>query len=275
MSRALLIDADLIAYRASAANQKDYDWGGGVVSQWADYDAAKRQARDEIDALMDELEGDRLVVCLSDDIVNFRKEVFPAYKSNRTGERPAYLYDLKEWLFETFPSDRRATLEADDVMGILATESGTGEERIMVSSDKDMKTVPGLLYRPHLDNPRVEEITPVEADHYHLYQTLIGDPTDGYPGCPGVGQVKAERALRELVGVAPVHREITRGKNKGQIKTTWEAAPYDTPWEVVTSLYAKAGLGLADALTQARCARILRHGEWNGRPILWHPGRDI
>lgn len=274
MTTHLLIDADLIAFRASAFNQQKFDWGDGVVSQWADFKAAKRQARDEIEGYMEKLDGDKLTVCLSDDIENYRNDILPSYKGNRTGERPEYLYDLKEWLYERYPSARWPRIEADDLMGVLASEPGTGEERIMVSSDKDMLTIPGLLYRPHLEDPQVEETSLAEADYYHLFQTLTGDATDHYAGCPGVGPKRAKHALDNLTGVTPVRREITRGKNKGEIRTTWEECQYSTRWEVIVSLYAKAGLGPRDALVQARCARILRYGEWeNNRPVLWLPDR--
>jgi DNA polymerase-1 len=44
----------------------------------------------------------------------------------------------------------------------------------------------------------------------------------------------------------------------------------------VVSLYAKAGLTEADALRQARLARILRWTDWDNKkkePILWTPSR--
>jgi DNA polymerase-1 len=43
------------------------------------------------------------------------------------------------------------------------------------------------------------------------------------------------------------------------------------PWDIVVSLFRKAGKTSADALTQARLARILRHEDWDGGPILWRP----
>ncbi|WP_158285815.1 MULTISPECIES: exonuclease [unclassified Caulobacter] len=269
--RTLLIDADIIAFRASASTQEAYDWGDGETSTVADFEEAKRHARDTIDALMDTLDADRAVICLSDDFNNFRKRVCPTYKGNRTSERPVHLYDIKEWLAENYETERRGWLEADDIMGIMATEPHPGEERIIVSADKDMQTIPCLLYRPHLDRPKVETITPEFADRYHLYQTLVGDSTDGYPGCPGAGDVIATRLLDEGLKWSPVHREITRGPNKGVIRTTWELVPSESPWASVVSAYAKAGLKEKDALKQARLARILRHDEWNGRPILWSP----
>jgi hypothetical protein len=47
----------------------------------------------------------------------------------------------------------------------------------------------------------MHEITEAQADRFHMIQTLTGDVTDGYPGCPGIGPVKAEQILnvRETV----------------------------------------------------------------------------
>jgi DNA polymerase-1 len=158
-------------------------------------------------------------------------------------------------------------------MGIMATDPSSTEERIIVSQDKDMKTIPGLLYRPFDEDPEVQEISLIEADRFHLWQTIVGDAVDGYPGCPGAGPVAADKALDLFQGVGPIHREITRGPRKGTIVTTWEAREFDTAWEALVSLYHKAGQGEADAIRQARLARILRFDEYDGRPILWTPPR--
>jgi hypothetical protein len=45
-------------------------------------------------------------------------------------------------------------------------------------------------------------------------------------------------------------------------------------WPRVLEAYTKAGLTEADALTQARLARILRWSDWDAKerkPILWTP----
>lgn len=274
MTTHILLDADLAAYRAASACQNTYDWGDGTVSITSDLAAAKRTMRDFIDGLMARLFADKLTVCLSDDFRSFRKEmVDPTYKGNRKDvERPQELYALKSWLAEAYPSASRPRLEADDVMGIMATEPGHGEERIIVSQDKDMRTIPGLLYRPYEDQPKVEEISVEDADFYHMFQTLAGDAVDGYPGCPNVGKITAKQSLSLLKGPYPVHREITRGPRKGTIVTRWEAADMDTHWGVVLAHFARAGLGHADAVKQARLARILRHEDYpNGRIRLWTP----
>jgi DNA polymerase-1 len=267
--RTLLFDADALAYRDAAAFQRTYDWGDGVVSTTSDIGLAKRNIRLQIDATMAALEADDLIICLSDDVHNFRKQMIdPTYKRNREEiERPVDLYTLKAWLGESYPSDLRPRLEADDVMGILSTEPHQGD-RIIVSQDKDMMTIPGLLYRPDSEDPEVAEITPAAADRWHLMQTLMGDQVDGYPGARRVGPIAAAYHLDNGLGVEPF--EVQRPR-LGRIDTKWRHVPMENPWHIVVSLFRKAGGTAKDALTQARLARILRHGEWDGGPILWNP----
>lgn len=274
MSRRLLIDADAVAFRAACASQSTYDWGDDVVSKSTDVPLAKTIIRNMLDEWMAAMDGTEFTICLSDDFDCFRKKLIcPTYKHTRVSvERPAHLYDLKQWMEDTYGCDRRRTLEADDVMGILSTEPHTGD-RIIVSQDKDMQTIPGLLYRPYSENPAVTDISLAFADRFHLWQALVGDTVDGYAGCPGVGPVAADKALDGGLGKRPSHVEVTRGPNKGAIRTTFVDAEMSCSWEVVVSLFHKAGLTEGHALTQARLAKILRHEDFNGAPILWSPKR--
>ncbi len=249
--RHLLIDADILAYRHSSATEKRYDWGEGVETVATDFTAAKQGAKDAVDELMAELEADTLTICLSDEVANFRKVLFPAYKSHRAKtKRPEVLYDLKDWLAQTYPSVIMPHLEADDVMGIMATQPST-EDRIMVSDDKDMMTVPALLYRPNQPQIGVFRPTPLEATRFLFWQAIVGDQTDGYPGAKGVG-----KASEYAIDVLEAEDEI-------------EA------WDEVLMAYAKAGLTERDAVIQVNLARILKHGEYAGnRVIPWVPPYD-
>jgi DNA polymerase-1 len=160
---------------------------------------------------------------------------------------------IREWLIEEHGARLKPKLEGDDVMGILSTWRKMKGEKIIVSIDKDMKTIPGLYCRDLTLG--VVEITEQEADYWHLYQTLIGDTTDGYKGCPGVGPKKAV----DLIGTAeePLYSSV---------QEAWET--------IVVPAYEKAKLTEADALQQARVARILRASDYdfkNQQPILWNP----
>jgi len=271
MSRTLLIDADIIAYASSAATEQKFDWGDGVVSRTADFEAAKQDARNEIDWMMEKLKGTDLVICLSDDFDNFRKDIYPAYKSNRKGtERPQHLYDLKEWLGETYPTQIRSRLEADDVMGILSTEPHKGD-RIIVSKDKDMQTIPGLLFHPGKDK-KVRTITPEAAERFMLWQALTGDQTDGYPGCPGCGPAGADFVLDGRLWLRK-EREITRGPNAGTVRIEWVFNDgHPDVWQCIVAAYEKVGLTAKEAITQVNLARILKHTDVDGnRVIPWVP----
>ena len=272
MSRTLLIDADIIAYRASASNEQRIDWGDGVQSCAADFDAAKKHAREQIDALVSDLSATDFIVCLSDDFSNFRKDFYPAYKGNRADTvRPEHLYDVKEWLQATYPTQLRARLEADDVMGILSTEPHAGD-RIIVSQDKDMQTVPGLLFNPNRDK-KVRTIEPEAAERFMLWQAICGDQTDGYPGCPGAGPKAADEVLDHRYWFQWA-REFKRGPRKGQIVMEWDHRDDgdETRWQRIVALYEKSGLTEDDAVVQVNLARILKHSDMDGSRIRrWTP----
>lgn len=253
MTRTLLIDADILAYVSSAKTQRSYKWDGETTSVAADFDQAKLAAEAELDHLIDRLQPDELIICLSDDFSSFRKDrIDPTYKSTRVGsDRPLHLYDMKDWMRSEYIVEERTALEADDVMGIIATDPNRTDERIIVSADKDMMTIPGKLYRPQNqtgEKPQVLEITPLEAMRFHFWQTIVGDATDGYPGAPRVG-----KASPFAVDVLEAEDEI-------------EA------WDEVLMAFASVGLTEEDAVRQARLARILQFPDYVGRsPRLWLP----
>lgn len=274
MRKVLLIDGDIIAYQMSATTQRTYELPEAdtkVVT--TDADAAIRGMVDQINGWKEKLKADHVIVCLSDDFSNYRKKVYPPYKSKRKGsERPVLLYDMKDALAEHFEVARWPNLEADDVMGILATEPQTEEKRCIVSEDKDMRTIPAWVWNPAKDKKPVL-IDKADADRWFLKQTLTGDVTDGYPGCPDIGPKKADQIL-DGAYLERREREITKGKRAGQIEVKFVMVedPDMPVWERIVRTYEAKGLTEEDALTQARCAFILRHGHYeDGHVTHWNP----
>jgi len=147
-----------------------------------------------------------------------------------------------------------------------------------------MKTIPGKYVRTkaQFNEGGVEmvgawdivEISAFEANAYWLKQTLSGDVTDGYGGCPGIGSTIAEKIIDQGLKKVPYDHVLKGGPNKGKTVLRHSEEPCDDLWEVVVSHYAAAGLGEEEALRQARCARILRASDYNFKtkePILWTP----
>jgi len=245
--RTLLIDGDVVAYQAASAAEVATDWGDGYWTWHCDENGVRSVILNSLDRTMDLLSGHSYKLCLTDSIGNFRKAILPTYKGNRSSiKKPLVLKAIRQWMIDDLGAYFRPGLEGDDCMGILATVKGK-DERVIVSIDKDMKSVPGLYCR----DPSTGEIISIsedEADYWHLFQTLTGDTTDGYKGCPGIGPVKAEAVLEGKVG-------------------------FDA-WEAVVDTYVRAGQSAHEALIQARVARILRASDYdfqNRTPILWTP----
>lgn len=223
------------------------DWGEGVVSVAMGtleegVDFVLKQAQH----LLEKLHADAYILCLTHPR-QFRKVLLPTYKGNR-GVKPLLVDPIRDALVEQHGGIRRPGLEGDDVMGIYATHPTlVPGDKIIVSIDKDMRQIPGTLYNPGKDTFSV--ISKEEADYVHFMQTLTGDQTDNYKGIPGIGPVKAAAILDPFNDDAEM-------------------------WQAIVAAYEKAGLTEADALVQARVARICRHTDYNFKtkePILWNP----
>lgn len=234
----VLIDGDIVLYSSSVATEFACDWGGDNWVLSANLQQAIDLARRYFDDLYERLKFTEMVVCISGKD-NFRYKINPNYKSNRKDTRKPIVYnELKQWMLGNYHSEMEGGLEADDLLGILATRS---PESIIVSPDKDMQCIPCNLYR----NGELQKITLEQANRFHMIQTLTGDPTDGYPGCPGVGPKTAEKLL---------------------------SGTPDTWWGSVLQAYRKAGCTDDDALMNARMAYILRDENWqDGEVKLWSP----
>ena len=244
MKRRLLIDGDILAYKAATLAEVDTKWEDGLWTLHADENYAKSLLHNEIETLKENLETSSIIIALTDS-KNFRKDVLPSYKDNRKQRRKhLVLGALREHLRKQYKAIVVPTLEADDVIGILATKP-TDEQRIICSLDKDFKQIPSYLSQ---DGKTVVLRKKKECDWWHLIQTLTGDSTDGYYGCPSVGIVTAKKIL----------------KNRRQ--------SVNKMWDLVVDTYKKNGLTKEDALQQAQVARILRHGDYNkqtGEVNLW------
>lgn len=247
MTRTLLFDTDIVAYQAAALNQNDSPFG-----RYSYWEQAKRTAVERIEDIAEKLAATDLIMCLTH-AENFRYGVLPTYKQTRDRSkdvRPELLAELKEFLADEYPSYIRPGLEADDIMGLLATHpSIVPGDKIIVSEDKDMRTVSGKVYNPRNPDLGVLEISPQDAAAFHMWQTICGDPTDGYKGAPGIGKssIYAEDILH-----CDMHEM----------------------WDEVLMAYAQVGLGEVEALKQAQVAKILSRHLYDFKTkevVLWTP----
>ena len=171
------------------------DWGDDVWSLFTDLNDAKKSFQYQVEQIYEATKSKEATFCMTDHKGNFRKDVDPNYKSNRKGSRkPVGYVALCDWVRDTYKTITKPMLEADDCMGILATKPENIGKCIIVSDDKDMRTVPSRIYRPM--SGEFIDVTEQDADRFFLTQCLMGDPTDGITGLKGVGAKTAAENIR-------------------------------------------------------------------------------
>jgi len=236
----LLIDADYIVYKSCAGAETEIDWGDDVIMVVSKFSEAMANVQRELTKIKSHFMWDVPEILLFfSDSVNFRKKIYPSYKGHRNRKKPCGYRRVISELAEQYGVIRMPTLEADDAMGIYATEN---PGNVIVSPDKDMRQIPGKLF--NMDE--LVEITEEEGRQWHLIQTLAGDQTDGYSGVPGIG----------------IKRAVTLFGECGY------------SWDTVVKAFTDKDLTEEDALINARLAKILTNKEYdsNKRTVIpWCP----
>lgn len=140
---------------------------------------------------------------------NFRYSIYPEYKANRPAERPQYLKAVKEHLVKEWGAVLAEGCEADDLIGVDATQADLDErEVLLVHIDKDIDQIPGLHYKWE-QRGKVKGVawtkpaeryyvSPQEGLKFFYMQLLMGDKADNVIGINGIGPKKAEQALKGL-----------------------------------------------------------------------------
>jgi len=189
-----LLDFDIYAFRSAASAERD------------NLNIAISRIEEMIDKTLHETGADEFSGYLSGDN-NFRYQIYPEYKSNRTQPKPIYLKEVKDYLIEKYKAEVSDGCEADDLLGINQDKTG-GVATIICGLDKDLLMVPGMHYTFEISGTsslgkkwtrpmEIQEVSEWEGLKRFYTQILTGDATDGIKGAAGIGKVKAEAILRD------------------------------------------------------------------------------
>src|SRR5579875_3661499 len=173
----------------------------------------------------------RWVACLDLDWrPAFRVALVPSYKAHRVAKDggedvpdalahqvPALLEILTAFGLATAGADG---FEADDVMATLAHRDHDSVE--VVTGDRDLLALAtervtvlytgrGLAKLAAMGPAEVRSTYGIPAEHYADYAVLRGDPSDGLPGVPGVG----EKTAAALVGRFGAIEDIVAAADRG------------------------------------------------------------
>jgi 5'-3' exonuclease len=181
----VLIDGDIVAYRAAFATQ----------------DLLPKDATDKADELLHYILEQTVMFPEPTDYIvfltgsgNFRFEIAKSYpyKGNRAAnEKPKHLACVREHMVDNWAAIVSEGEEADDLIAIAATKYGP--ETIVASIDKDMLQIPCRHF--NFNRGDWKEVDPFEGIKFFYTQMLTGDRADNIIGLFKIGPVKADKIL--------------------------------------------------------------------------------
>ncbi|MFH8741495.1 5'-3' exonuclease H3TH domain-containing protein [Streptomyces albidoflavus] len=217
---------------------------------------AVRGLLDFIARLVQDHRPDTLVACMDADWrPAWRVELIPTYKAHRVAEETPEGPDVEETPDTLSPQvpvieavldalgiarAEAAGYEADDVIGALATAAEGPVD--IVTGDRDLYQLvddargvrvlyplKGVGTLQLTDEELLREKYGVDGAGYAELALLRGDPSDGLPGVPGVGEKTAAKLLAaygDVAGIVAAAEDPRSKVTPAQRKRLLEARPY-------------------------------------------------
>jgi DNA polymerase-1 len=178
-----IVDGDIVSYSCAIYNE-NFGW-----------DACKEDIDLLVKRILETTGATDYQMFITGDN-NFRYQVDPQYKANRKGKPdPIYRGDANAYLVEAYAGQVTDGCEADDAMGITATEIPV-DQRIICSIDKDLKQIEGHHYNWRKNE--FSDVSKLDGTRLLYRQLLTGDSADNVPAVGGIGPVKSSRIIDSL-----------------------------------------------------------------------------
>ncbi|MEI8027931.1 MAG: DNA polymerase I [Pseudomonadota bacterium] len=221
--------------------------------------------------LIQDEKPDFLVAACDSPEPTFRHEMYDKYKANRS-EMPENLSRQIPVLFRLFeafdiPVMRLPGVEADDIIGSIATQLASKELKVfIVSGDKDfMQLVDDdkvVLYAPKkagkveiVNEAGVFQKFGVKPSQVIDVLTLIGDSSDNVPGVPGIGDKGAASLISEFGSLEEIYNNLSKITNKRQQESLRQNRPLADLSKALVTI--KNDIPLHFTLEQAVCDQKL------------------
>ena len=170
-----------------------------------------------------DLKPEEIAVCFDEKEPTFRHKEFKQYQAQRpqTANELSGQFEKARRVINAFgiPVYSKPGFEADDVIGTLASQSK--EDVVIVTGDRDIlqlvnskvkvyMPVSGMSEGKLMGKDEVVEKMGVVPELIPDYKALVGDPSDNYPGVPGVGPKTAINLLNEFGSVSEVYKNLKK-----------------------------------------------------------------
>ena len=249
MNKLIIIDGNAILHRAFHALPPLTTKRGEPIN--AVYGLVSMLLR-----VITELKPTHVVVCFDEKEPTFRHKAFPSYQAQRPhmADELSGQFDKARKFLEAagIPVYSKPGYEADDVIGTLAALFKddvvivTGDRDILQLVDGRVKVympIAGFATAKLMGEPEVVEkmgIPPFQIDDY---KALVGDPSDNYPGVPGIGPKTAifllekygslEGAYKHLKDLPPQTADkLKKGREEAKLSKKLATIVRDVPVKV-------------------------------------------
>jgi len=220
MKRLVLIDGHAMVYRAYYAYPALSSPSGQLVNAVYGFTALLLKT-------IDELRPDYLAVAFDLPFPTFRHAAYMAYQA----KRKSMDLDMKDQISivqevveaADIPIFTAPGYEADDVIGTIAKQSlqNKVDEVVIVTGDRDMLQLvgkgvkicmpaKGMSQTRIFDSKGVHEYLGVTPGQVVDYKALTGDPSDNYPGVPGIGPRTAVTLIEEYGTLENIYKRLDR-----------------------------------------------------------------
>lgn len=219
MKRLVLIDGHAILHRAYHALPPLTTSAGELVN--AVYGFTTMLLR-----VIDELKPNYLIVAFDTPKPTFRHAEYVGYQA----QRPKMEDELAGQIEKVqrivralgIPIFAVEGYEADDVIGTLAKRAAKKKiEVVIATGDRDMFQLIGpeiKIYAPVkgmseariFDYQAMEEKMGIKPEQMVDYKSLVGDPSDNYPGVPGIGPKTAAQLLHQYQTLDNLYKHLDK-----------------------------------------------------------------
>ena len=171
-----------------------------------------------------------VITCFDTPAPTFRDALFPAYRAQRPETDKGLIEQfpiIKEFLESAgLPQVEKEGLEADDLIGILATRAQkrkftvyvlTGDKDIFqLVSDSIFVITPqiGFSKEKKYDRAAVIDKLGVPPERVADLKALAGDPADNYKGIPGIGPKTAGQLINQFGSIEEIYKNIENVDNQ-------------------------------------------------------------
>ncbi|MCJ7805777.1 hypothetical protein MUP46_04015 [Patescibacteria group bacterium] len=173
--------------------------------------------------VIQDLKPSEIAICFDEKAPTFRHKQFKEYQAQRPvmANELSGQFEKARRVIDAFgiPIFSKPGFEADDVIGTLANQSKedvvivTGDRDILQLVNKKIKVympISGMSEGKLMGKDEVVEKMGVVPELIPDYKALVGDPSDNYPGVPGIGPKTAINLLNKFGSVTGVYKNLKK-----------------------------------------------------------------